>query len=235
MFFVLQSDMQRLAFEVPDSLEDVAAATDRTVFETASFPETRYPAAVAFPQVENVAFSPELIEDGVNSDLLRISDDKVMVVRVVEHTPQRTLALDEVRSTIESALKADKAQQEALTWAQNLQTKIFTGEDFAEMLAQKNLSFNDLNGITRTANQIAPAMLNAAFELSTDPSNSSAVVTLANGNVGVVKLNAVNPVSDFSAEEIAATQQQIRGQYGQRMYQNFVEALRANADIEIVN
>jgi peptidyl-prolyl cis-trans isomerase D len=235
MFFVMQSDMQRLAFEVPDSLEDVAAATDGTVFETASFPQTRYPAAVAFPQVENVAFSPELIEDGVNSDLLRISDDKVMVVRVVEHTPQRTLALEEVRATIESSLKADKAQQDALTWAQNLQTKIFTGEDFAPMLAEKNISFSEMAGITRTASQIAPAMLNAAFELSTDSSNSSSVVTLANGNVGIVKLNAVKPVSDFTEEEIISAQQQLRGQNGQRMYQNFVEALRANAQIEIVN
>jgi peptidyl-prolyl cis-trans isomerase D len=235
MFFVLQSDMQRLAFEIPDSLEDVAAAVDRPIFETVSFPQTRYPAAVAFPQVENVAFSPELIEDGVNSDLLRISDERVMVVRVVEHTPQRTLALDEVRGSIESALKADKAQQAALTWAQTLQTKLFTGEDFAPMLEEKGLSFNERQGVARNDNQLAPALLNAAFELSTDPSNSSAVVTLANGNVGIVKLNGVNPADEFTEEEILSAQQQLRSEYGQRMFQNFVDALRQNAEIEIIN
>ncbi|MBT1452342.1 SurA N-terminal domain-containing protein [Glaciecola sp. XM2] len=234
LFFSLQSDMQRLAFEIPDSLEDVAELTGRPVFETALFPETRYPAAVAYPQVENVAFSPELIEDGVNSDLLRLSDERVMVVRVVEHEPQRTMALDEVRSGIETALKADKAQQQALTWAQTLQTKVLTGEDTQAMLSEKSLTWNDVTGLTRNNNSIPRAMINAAFELSTDPANSSNVVTLANGNVGIVKLNAVNPVSDFTEEEIASTQEQLRGQGGQRMYQNFVEALRENAKIEIV-
>lgn len=235
MFFVLQSDMQRLAFEIPDSLEDVAAAVDRPIFETISFAQTQYPAAVAFPQVENVAFSQELIEDRVNSDLLSISDDRVMVVRVVEHTPQRTLALDEVRSSIEGALKADKAQQAALTWAQTLQTKLFTGEDVDPMLEEKGLSFNQRQGVTRNDNQMAPALLSAAFELSTDPSNNSAVVTLANGNVGIVTLNGVNSEDEFTQDDVLRAQQQLTNEYAQRMFQNFVDALRQNAKVKIVN
>jgi peptidyl-prolyl cis-trans isomerase D len=235
LFFTLQSDMQRLAFEIPDSLEDVAAAVDRPVFETALFTEDRYPAAVSYPQVENVAFSVELIEDQVNSDLLRLSDDRVMVVRVIEHEPQRTLALEEVKADIEETLRAEKAQQAAFMWAQELQERLYANEDVSGMLAEKSLSWNEATGVTRDQANLPRDLVNTAFTLSSEPSNNISVVSLSNGNVGLVKLNAVNPVSEISEEDLLASQQAIRGQYAQRMYQNFVDALRENAEIQIIN
>lgn len=235
LFFELQTQMQRLAFEVPDTLEEIATVTNRPVFETVLFSASRYPSAVDFPQVENVAFSPELIEDGVNSDLLQISDDKVMVVRVIEHNPERTQSLDEVRASIETALRADKAQIAALQWAQDLQSMMFNGEDEQAMLDQKSLSWNTVQTLTRRSSAVSPELVEAAFSLSTAQGNNTSVVTLNNGNVGVVRLNAVNAAATITDEQLASAQQQFSGQYAQRTYQNFVEALRSQADIQIIN
>jgi peptidyl-prolyl cis-trans isomerase D len=235
LFFEQQTEMQRLAFEVPDNLEEVAAATGRPVFETAFFGVDRYPAAVNYPQVENVAFSAELIDEGVNSELLQVSDDRVMVVRVIEHKPERTMALDEVKDGIEANLRGDKAQQAALQWAQALQTKMFTGEDIQSMLDDKSVAWQALTNISRASTDVAPELVGASFELSTTAANNSSVLALSNGNVGIVKLDGVNPVEDVSEQEIAAASQELTGQYAQRTYQNFVEALRSNADIKFVN
>nr|WP_136250165.1 SurA N-terminal domain-containing protein [Ningiella ruwaisensis] len=235
LFFELQGQMERLAFEVPDTLEEVALAVDRPVFETVFFSENRYPSAVNYPQIENVAFSSELIDDAVNSELLQVSDEKVMVVRMADYKPQRTKSLDEVKTEIETALKAEKAQQNALAWAQNLQTKLFSGEDVSAMLDEKSLSWRDIEALARTSNQAAPSIVEAAFKLSPDPANNSSVVTLNNGNVGIVKLNAVNQADLPDEDALASAQQQMMGQYAQRTYQNFIEALRANAEIEIIN
>ncbi|WP_371195818.1 SurA N-terminal domain-containing protein [Glaciecola sp. SC05] len=235
LFFELQTQMQRLAFEVPDTLEEIAAITNRPVFETVLFSAARYPSAVDFPQVENVAFSAELIEDRVNSELLQVSDEKVMVVRVVEHNPERTRALDEVRAGIETALRADKAQLAAMQWAQDLQSKMFNEEDVQPMLDAKSLSWQNLETLSRRSADVAPELVDAAFALSTVKDNNSSVVTLSNGNVGVVRLNAVNAPAVLTAEQIASAQQQFTGQYAQRTYQNFVEALRSNAEVQIIN
>lgn len=235
LFFELQTQMQRLAFEVPDTLDELAEVVDRPVFETVLFNASRYPSAVDYPQVENVAFSAELIEDRVNSELLQVADDKVMVVRVVEHNPERTKTLEEVKASIESALRADKAQLAAMQWAQTLQSKMFAGEDVQTMLDEKSLSWEVFNQLSRRTTEVAPEFVEATFALSTEPQNNSSVVTLSNGNVGIVKLDAVNAVTEVSPEQISSAQQQFVGQYAQRTYQNFVEALRSNAEIKIVN
>jgi len=235
LFFEMQSQMERLAFEVPDTLDEIAEAIDRPVFETVLFSEGRYPAAVDFPQVQNVAFSNELIDESVNSELLQISDDRVMVVRVVEHNPERTQSLDEVRAGIETSLRADKAQASALLWAQNLQTAMFEGGDTQILLDEKSLAWEDIPALDRTNSEISTEFRDAAFALTTDTSSSSSVVTLNNGNVGVVRLNAVNDAALPSAEDIESAQQRIAMQDAQRSYQNFVEALKTNAKIEIVN
>ncbi|MFC4701870.1 SurA N-terminal domain-containing protein [Glaciecola siphonariae] len=235
LFFEKQNEMQRLAFEVPDTLDELASAVGRPVFETTLFSAARYPSAVNFPQVENVAFSPELIDERVNSELLQVADDKVMVVRVIEHEPERTLSLDEVRASIESNLRADKAQTAALEWAQSLQAKMYAGEDIQSMLDEKSLQWETQNQMSRTSNALASELIDAAFSLSTDENNNSSVITMNNGNVGVIKLEKVNPVEQLSAEEVESAQQQFAGQEAQRTYQNFVEALRANADIQLIN
>lgn len=234
LFFDLQTQMQRLAFEVPDTLDEVSVVAGRPIFETVLFSAERYPSAVNYPQVENVAFSAELIEDGVNSELLQISDDKVMVVRMVEHNPQRTKSLDEVRAGIMTDLLAQKAQLAAMQWAQDLQSAMFAGEDVQVMLDKKSLNWNNISTLSRTSSGVSPQLVDAAFELSTAANNNSTVVTLNNGNVGVVILNGVNPVSAPTEQDIESARQQLTGQNAQRTYQNFVEALRSNADIQIV-
>jgi peptidyl-prolyl cis-trans isomerase D len=235
LFFELQAQMERLAFEVPDTLEELASAVERPVFETTLFNASRYPSAVNYPQVENVAFSAELIDEGVNSELLQISDDKVMVVRVVEHLPERTKTLDEVREGIESNLSAEKAQQAALQWAQGLQTSLFADEDIQTMLDEKNVQWENVNGLSRSSNQVARELLDAIFALSADPANNSSVISMVNGNVGIVKLNGVTQTDTLTEDAISAAQQQFTAQSAQRTYQNFVDALRANADISFVN
>ena len=116
-YFEDQNLMAEIAFEVPDTLEDVANAVDATVQETALFSRNMAPTALDHPAVLEAAFSSELIEEGVNSDIIEIDDETVVVVRVVEHEPQRTQSLEEVREGIVASLQDQKAQEAAQAWA----------------------------------------------------------------------------------------------------------------------
>jgi peptidyl-prolyl cis-trans isomerase D len=233
-YFSLQQEMARLAFEEPDSLEAVAEAVSRPIIETTFFEENNLPAGVNYPQLANVAFSSELIDEQVNSDLLELGDELVMVARVVEHKPQRTRSLDEVKAQIESALKIEKAQEQALAYAQEIQSAMFNGDATTELLAQQGLSWSTHTSLGRSGNELPRAMVDAIFELGPVEGANTKVLTVNTNTVGLVKLTAVNQVASDGDTSQSEVQQRLASFSAQQTYTNFVEALRENADVQFV-
>ncbi|MDT0595838.1 SurA N-terminal domain-containing protein [Glaciecola petra] len=233
-FAILQSEMDNLAFEEPDSLEAVANLINKPVIETPFFENNQLPAGVNYPQVNDIAFSSELIDEGVNSTVMSLSDELVMVTRVAEHLPQRTQGLEEVRTQIEASLKVDKAQEEALAFAQTVQNAIFDQQDTNTLLAGKDLAWTEHSDLARASNEIPVAMVDAIFELNLELGNNTSVVTLTNGNVGLVKL--IDVKQNATPDETLAqnVEQRLKNSQGQQMARSFVDALRSTADIQII-
>ncbi len=234
-FFVLQQDMAQLAFEQPDSLEAVSEAINKPIIESGFFEPGQLPPGLNYPQIGDIAFSSELIDSGLNSELLEISNDTVMVVRAAQYNPQRTRSLEEVSAQIQQRLKADKAQQEALAYAQTIQEIIYNNEDVSSKFADQGLNWSQHTELNRRTNELPLDMVNEIFKLSPQSGMNTSVVTLNNGNVGIVQLLGVNNVEAVDADAQADTiKQRIAGLQSQQTYQNFVETLKANAEIEIV-
>lgn len=233
-FFGFQEQVASAAFEQPDSLSRVSEITNRPIIDTAFFDKTNYPASVNYPQVENVAFSAELIESSLNSDVLQISDEKIMVVRVADHKPERTLALEEVKATIVNVLNAEKTQQAALAWAEGLKTKIFAGESIEDALAAKSLELTTVENVARFGGALPLEMSSAIFKLTPVEQQNVSVVKLSSGNVGLVILDSVQAVSEAEAEELLAMKQGLASNESRTSFENFVDALKSEADIEII-
>jgi peptidyl-prolyl cis-trans isomerase D len=234
-FFALQQEMDRLAFEEIESLEAVAEAANRPIIETEFFQAGQLPIGVNYPQVADIAFSSELIDEGVNSNLLELTRDLVMVARVAEHKPQRTRTLDEVRANIETELKVEKAQEQALAYAQEIQTQLYENQDLSELLAQHSLVWTEHKSLNRNSAELPKPMVDSIFELDTAEGGNTAVVALPSGNVGLVKLDMVNTALESTDEALVQTvEQRLANTQGQQMYQNFVDALRADADVQLI-
>lgn len=233
-FFALQQEMARLAFEEPGSLESVAQATNRPIIETDFFEKNQLPAGVNYPQLADVAFSSELVNEQVNSDLLELSDELVMVTRVAQHKPRRTRALDEVTAQIESLLKTQKAQDQALVYVQEIQSAMLSNADITDLLAKQSLTWSEHEALARGSNELPSAMVDAIFELGPLDGANSKVVSVNNSSVGLVMLSAVNVALDDNEEMQSSIQQRLASTQGQQTYQNFVLALRESADVELV-
>ena len=233
-FFGLQEQVASAAFEQIDSLQRVSEVTDRPIIETAFFDANNYPASVDYPQVMNVAFSSELVERGENSDVLKVNDEKIMVVRVAEHKPQRTKALDEVKASIVTQLTAAKTQQAAVDWAEGIKAKLFAAEAIDELLAEKSLSLTSVENVPRFGGQVPVEMNKAIFELSPVAQQNAAVVKLSSGNVGLVILDSVQAVSEVKAEDLVAGKTGLANNESRAAYANFIDALKSDADIEII-
>jgi peptidyl-prolyl cis-trans isomerase D len=233
-FFGLQEQVASAAFEQPDRLDRVSEITNRPIIDTAFFEKTNYPASVNYPQVENVAFSPELVENGLNSDVLKITDEKIMVTRVIGHNPQRTLPLEDVSASIVNQLTAAKTQQAAVDWAEGLKTKIFAGESIDETLTAKSLEIKTVESIPRFGREVPAEMNTAIFKLSPVAQQNVSVVKLSSGNVGLVILDSVQSASAVSEEDLLAGKTGLASNESRNAYDNFVDALKSKADIEII-
>lgn len=233
-FYEIRSRMEEVAFEVPESLEDVAGVADQPIEETGMFTEQKVPAPIDNPNAVSRAFSPELVEDRMNSEVIELDDSTVMVMRVKEHEPQRTRPLAEVSQSISKQLQVQKAQQAALSWAQSLVQKYTAGEDVDALLSEHDLAWQQANGINRGPGDLPRSMVETLFTLSGQEGNSAQATKLANGDVGIVELTDVQQPEAPDEQLAASLRQQLGSAYGQTLFQSYIDALRSEAEVEIL-
>ncbi|MDO6694044.1 SurA N-terminal domain-containing protein [Aliiglaciecola sp. 3_MG-2023] len=232
-FFILQNTAAELAFEMPNDLIEVADALDTEVKTTPLFTQSAPPAEVSSPLVVNQAFSDELISDRVNSEVISIGENNVMIIRVKEHEPERTKSLEEVKSEIVVQLTAQKAQEAAKAWAESVLAELENGSDITDKLTEKNTGWELQGDITRFGSEVPGDIVNKVFQLSPNPEQNRAVVVQANGDISVVQLNHVNSSHVLPAEQVSAMQRQLGQMQSQIEITNLIEALKVDADIEV--
>ena len=232
-FYSLQNDMANLAFEVPDTLEDVAGVANKPVKETGLVSAQLVPAPLNVPAVTSRVFDPAFIEEGLNSDLIELDDDTIAFVRIAEHEPQRTQSLDEVRTRILAQLRAEKAQQAAADWATNVVEQIKAGETPSLELGDVTLSWESKEALTRTSGELPRALVETLFTLGNAAPDNIDIAELGSGDVGIVKVTGINQPEALSEDDSAALAQQIATANAQTGYQAFIDSLRNAADVKI--
>lgn len=229
-FYAVRQRMAEVAFEVPDNLDEVAGIANKAIQKTALFTSSTAPEAVSHPQVVASAFSPELIDEGVNSEVLELGSNHVMVVRVVTHEAERTQSLDEVKTTIQQVLSAQGAQQAARDWALEVKSALDNAEDPAEKLSGLALEWQQQQAVKRNDPALSQSIVDALFKLSVD---ASSVVDLVNGDVSLVQLTAINKADSATEQQLQALKNRLASSKSQIVYGALVESLKAQADIEI--
>lgn len=232
-FYVIQQNIAEVAFEVPDSLEEVAAAANKPVNTTDLFTRNSAPQEINNPVVLASAFSDELILEGVNSDVLEMGENHIVVIRVAQHEPERTRTLEEVSADIQALLVAEKSQQAAKQWASEMLAALEAGEDITAKLEEKGLTWETQEKVARFGSTVANEIVEKSFQLSTNSENNRAVVELASGDVGIVQLDKINAGEEVPEEQVARLQQRLAEAKSQGMYRSLIEALKADADIKI--
>lgn len=232
-FYAKQLRMAEVAFETPDTLDEVAAIAEVGVKTTVMFSQDSAPQAVNYPNVVSQAFSDELINDQVNSDVIELEDNHVMFIRVADYEAQRTKSLDEVSVEINDILLAEQAQQAAKEWAETVLSDIQSQQDVSDKLQTKGIEWQEQNAVTRNASQVSPAVVTALFKLTDGEESNGQVVELFNGDVALVQLLEVNEGADLPSSDAAALQNRLTTMRAQFTYSEFINALREQADVEI--
>ncbi|MFY8273242.1 SurA N-terminal domain-containing protein [Pseudoalteromonas sp. SSDWG2] len=230
IYYEKQTELAELAFEISDTLSDAAAAVGVEVKTTELMSRAQLPEPLNQPNVQAAIFSPELIEDRVNSEVLELGNEHVVVVRVVEHKPAATKELESVREQITTTLIAEKASAAAKEKAQSLFTELEQGTAIAQVAEQAALSVQSEDALTRRSFNVPPALVQHVFKMA-HPSDTPEVdlVELNNGNVALVALKSVNTPSATDTNE--QVKQSLTMQLANKNYQTFVESLEAQAEV----
>ena len=232
-FYELQSRMAEVAFEVPDTLDEVAAIANASIETTPLFTRNNVPAEIDNPQVVSDVFSPELIEEQVNSDLIELDASTVMVVRVNEHEAQRTKSLDEVKESITASLRSEKAQQAAQDWAEAQLAQLESGNDIADSLSARSLDWETVENVNRGDQQLPRNLLDTLFTLAPAEGKSRRVALLGSGDVALIELTAVHAPEAADDATVSAIRQRLAQANSQSTYAAFVKALRDEADVTL--
>ena len=232
-FYELQSRMAEVAFEVPDTLDEVAAIANASIETTPLFTRNNVPAEIDNPQVVSDVFSPELIEEQVNSDLIELDARTVMVVRVNEHEAQRTKSLDEVKESITASLRSEKAQQAAQDWAEAQLAQLESGNDIADSLSARSLDWETVENVNRGDQQLPRNLLDTLFTLAPAEGKSRRVALLGSGDVALIELTAVHAPEAADDATVSAIRQRLAQANSQSTYAAFVKALRDEADVTL--
>lgn len=178
------------------------------------------------PDVAAAAFSPDVLEDGYNSDVIETDDQQRVALRVVDHREASTLPLDEVRSQVESAVKAEQTRQRLQELAAETVASLRNGQ------AVTDIDWKQAENATRDADNVPDAILQEAFRLP-HPQDGKTVWGQADSQNGVaiVGVESVQSGDADSDDADFATRLAQRLQ-AQIVIQGLTQTLQDEAEIE---
>ncbi len=224
-FYELQTELEKVAFEYPDSLDDSAEAINAKIQTTDFVSQIDAPELLKTPAVMQAILSPEVKEDGLNSEVIEVAPEHVIVVRVEETRDETVLPLEEVQDQVVAALSAVKAEQQAIELGVSLVNELKAGNE--AVLAENNLTFSEVETIDRSS-PLASSVFAFAKPEADQPVFGQAKDQ--NGNIVVVELSKVTAdINPAYSTQIGAQLERVGNQQD---LTNVLNVLRKNADVE---
>lgn len=224
-FYELQSELEKVAFEYPDSLEEASKAIGQQVKHTDFISQLDAPEILRSPAVAQAIVSPEVKLDGLNSEVIEVAPEHIIVVRVDDARDETVLPIAEVQEQVAAQLSRVKGEQQALETASEVVAALQAGN--GDILTEKGLAFGELEKIDRRS-----PLAQTVFAMA-KPEQGVSVYAQSkdlSGNVVVVALEQVEEkLEPMLAQQISVQLQRVSAQ---RDLSAIVATLRANTDIE---
>ena len=214
-------------------LQDTAEELALPLLTSGVVPRSGGSGIFADAKVLKAAFSAELVEQGLNSEVIELSADQSVVLRVAKHLPPEQRPLEQVAQEISQQLRNQSARDALQASANDMIEALRADGDMAALASEAGLDVTALENINRRDNR-APRIVPAAFGLSVD---GIAYDSVSMGYQGLAVI-AVSDVVPGSIEALSEAERQgLRGMLQQAAagaeMNAFQASLRANADVVI--
>jgi len=232
----LYQRLSEVAFESPDSLEEASAEVAVDIQTSGLFSVNDVPEALNDSKVLNQVFNENFRNEGLNSEVIELSDAQAIVVHIKDHKDAATKPLAEVSEQITLQLEEQKSSEAAKQFVESLMAKLAVGESIDSELSDKDIAFSSPLTLARYSRDYDTQVIQRLFQLAkpdTDKVTRDYVVT-AQGDYAVIELSKVVELETSKANEETKTQltTMLERSTSEATYQALVTNLLKNADID---
>ncbi|NKB62696.1 MAG: hypothetical protein GKR95_11440 [Gammaproteobacteria bacterium] len=241
LFAEISELFQNLVFEDPENLTTVADELDLAILSSEWFTQEEGEGIASDSQIRRVAFSEDVINEGLVSPAIEVGFDKLFAVQKAEHEPASPIPLEEVKVDIIKELQDQRSREKVKQM----------GEELVERITVTSASIDDWRGflsdqqlesltMAEVRTDISPELLNVGDAIFSHPAPGEGVVgiggvVLFDGDYAIYMVEDVDlgSVDDISEEHKARLRQRLMDRDGGSYYRQFSEFLRANAEVTI--
>jgi peptidyl-prolyl cis-trans isomerase D len=187
-------ELRDLVFNAPD-LAGPAAAVSAKVERSEAFSRELGRGLFAEAALRDVAFSPEVFEDGINSEVVELSGKRFAVLRIAEITPSQVAPFDEVESDIAERLSAELESDALRAMQLQAEQELAAGGTFEDIAKTLELEWRVELATTRLASQLPRPVLEAAFAMPAGDTTRLRAVAVPGAGHALIQLARVTPGS----------------------------------------
>lgn len=225
--------------ELTFSAADLKSASDELglpVRTEAPFERTRGKGVATNPEIRNAAFSPEVLIDGHNSQVIELANSRAFVIRVKQHQPEHVLAFDEVKARVRKQLVETKVNQQLREKGDAFVALLKEGGDAKALAEGMGYVYEVHEDVTRSSPVADPDTRRLVFSTPVAEGQPSYQVTrAANGDFRVVAVTSQKPgsVDDVEASLVEGLGVQLQREVSRYEGTVFQAGVIANSEIEI--
>lgn len=237
-FYEMGELLTELSFENADSLGVVADELGLKINQTALFTANTGEELANEAAIRKIAFS-ETVLQGNNSEPVELGDDRLVVIRLLEHRPAETKPLADVREGIVLAIQAQQAKNNAQQGAEKIQQQLLGGTAISEAAKETGLNVKTVVSLGRESKEVSWAVNQAVFKAAKPMPGKSTIIVVDSpvGEQTVVKLVSVaegsGSIEDKEKSKLAVAN--IARALGQSDYAAVIDGIRTSTRVSIRN
>jgi len=225
----LVENLANLVYEQPDSLLPAAEQLGLSVQTSDWFERSMGEGIAAEPKIRQVAFSTEVLTQGLNSEAVELGNERVVFLRLKQREAASPQPLEQVRDKIKSELIQIKARAQSDEAGTQALAELKAGKTLDELAQEWSSSVSDLGFIRRNQADIDAAVRSRAFSMSRpDQGKVYDGLSKASGEYVMLELSAV--VSNDAVADNKSLEGLSEGQANLE-YQAIVKLLTSRAEI----
>lgn len=227
-------ELRDLAFNAAD-LDGPAEALDARVLQSEPFSLDEGAGLFADERLRELAFSDDVKEAGNNSEVLELSGQRFVVVKVREVRVPQIAPFGEVRKVVRAGLKADLESAALAKMTGDAEAMLAAGEPLEAVASALELEWRVELASTRLASQLPRTVLEAAFTMPQGQPNALRRVALPGEGYALVQLARVTPgdAGSLSASETQQLSDLRNSEQQQLSFEEFLLYQRDSAEIVI--
>lgn len=236
-FFELADQLTNLSYEHSDTLEIAAEAIGQDVIETDYFSNDRNTEdLISNPKIISASFNPELINSGQNSDAIEISDNHIVVLRVLDRKVATTKPLDVVRDEVIANIWLEHAAVKVKETSEAITRQLDSGVSPESITSDVEVEWTTLEKVQRDDVDVNRAVLRNAFQSGKPVDDKPIILSnrLGSGDYAIIVVTAAydgEVLEDDDASKIVDLE--LRRSRGTTEWQDFLKNAKNNANVKI--